>query len=138
MVTQDRHSNHGNTPSISTPAKEKGSRPSLILNTTIFIFLGLYTIFFLYHSVVTLAFPYILDYGEGPVFGVAKYMAAGNGIYLDITRPPYMSTNYTPLYFAINAAAIWLFGLSTTYGKLLSLLATFGLAGLIFMVVKGK
>lgn len=138
MITQDRRSNQSGTPSIPALAREKGLLPSLLFDSTIFVFLGLYTVFFLYHSIATISFPYILDSSAGAVFSVATHMAEGNGIYLDTAEPPYIGANYAPFYYVFNAAAIRLFGQSAMYGSLLSLLATLGLSGLVFVVVKGK
>lgn len=54
---------------------------------------------FLMHSGLLVSFPYMVDYGEAPLLDRAMRLAAGQSIYRrDLSVPPYIVTNYPPLY----------------------------------------
>lgn len=65
--------------------------------------------------------PYPLDYGEGVVLYQASRLASFSGIYpADVNTPPYFSTNYPPLFAAMQAPLVNLFGPAYWYGRLIS------------------
>ena len=69
------------------------------------------------------AYPYPVDYGEGPLLSQVGRLAAFENIYLaDLTHAPYTITNYPPLYMLLQVPLNWLFGPAFWYGRLLSLL----------------
>lgn len=79
-----------------------------------------------------LVFPYAVDYGEGPLLDQAARIIAGERLYKpDLDRPPYVITNYPPLYPALMAVGSSVSGWPLLMvGRIISLLATL-LSGLI-------
>ncbi len=76
-----------------------------------------------------LAFPYPLNYGEGPLLDQAVRLAGFENIYGgDLTRPPYVVSNYPPLFPLVQAPFVWLFGPAFWYGRLISLLCAAAVA----------
>jgi hypothetical protein len=69
-----------------------------------------------------LSFPYPLNYGEGPLLDQAVRLAGFRNIYEgDLTTPPYVISNYPPLFPLVQAPFVWLFGPAFWYGRLISL-----------------
>ena len=67
--------------------------------------------------------PYSMDYGEAPLVDQAMRLAAGENIYrADISTPPYTISNYPPLYIALLAVSVKIFGPASTFaiGRILS------------------
>jgi hypothetical protein len=63
------------------------------------LFLGVAAVFFLLHALLSIFFPYPLDYGEAPLIDQAMRLSAGQNIYRpDLSSPPYTVANYPPLY----------------------------------------
>jgi hypothetical protein len=63
-----------------------------------------------------------LDYGEAPLVDQAMRLAAGHNIYKpDLSAPPYTISNYPPLYVALLAPWVRLFGPSFAEGRFLSI-----------------
>lgn len=63
------------------------------------LFLGVAVLFFIIHALLSIFFPYPLDYGEAPLVDQAMRLAAGQNIYrTEIASPPYTITNYPPVY----------------------------------------
>ena len=91
--------------------------------------------FVAHYGVRAVAFPYPLDYGEGPLLEQAMRMADGVGIYRDVgAEPPWTVSNYPPLYPLLNSALPPVFGPAYWYGRAVSLLGAAGaglFAGLI-------
>ena len=76
-----------------------------------------------------LAFPYPLNYGEGPLLDQAVRLAGFENIYgSDLTRPPYVVSNYPPLFPLVQAPFVWSFGPAFWYGRMISLLAAAAVA----------
>jgi hypothetical protein len=70
-----------------------------------------------------LAFPYPLDYGEGPLLDQTLRLAAGENIYKnDFSIPPYTISNYPPLFPLLQVPFARLFGPAFWYGRLISVL----------------
>ncbi|CAN5646717.1 hypothetical protein BH24ACT18_BH24ACT18_02190 [soil metagenome] len=77
---------------------------------------------FLRHGWDALAFPFPLNYGEGPLLDQAVRLANFEGIYSsDLARAPYTISNYPPFYLLVQAPFVWLFGPELWYGRLISL-----------------
>ena len=77
---------------------------------------------FLRHGWDALAFPFPLNYGEGPLLDQAVRLANFEGIYSsDLTKAPYTISNYPPFYLLVQAPFVWLFGPELWYGRLISL-----------------
>jgi len=77
---------------------------------------------FLRHGWDALAFPFPLNYGEGPLLDQAVRLANFEGIYSsDLTRAPYTISNYPPFYLLVQTPFVWLFGPELWYGRLISL-----------------
>lgn len=85
---------------------------------------------------LALAYPYQLDYGEGLMLYQAQRLALGQGIYKGIAGYPYIFSNYAPLVQSLVAPFVALLGPSFLPGRLLSLAATIGLAGLLFSMAR--
>ena len=76
-----------------------------------------------------LTFPYPLNYGEGPLLDQAVRLAEFQSIYRsDLTEPPYVVSNYPPLFPLAQAPFVWLFGPAFWYGRLISLLSVAAVA----------
>jgi len=100
-------------------------------------FLGLALIIFLAQGVIALIFEYPLDYGEGQLLNQAFRITQGEPLYpADITTPPYLISNYPPVYILINAFFIWIFGPSLLIGRLIAFLSTLGSAFLIASILR--
>ncbi len=77
---------------------------------------------FVRHGWDALAFPFPLNYGEGPLLDQAVRLANFEGIYSsDLARAPYTISNYPPFYLLVQAPFVWLFGPELWYGRLISL-----------------
>lgn len=77
---------------------------------------------FLRHGWDALAFPFPLNYGEGPLLDQAVRLANFESIYSsDLARAPYTISNYPPFYLLVQAPFVWLFGPELWYGRLISL-----------------
>jgi ABC-type glycerol-3-phosphate transport system permease component len=92
---------------------------------------------FVRHGWNALAFPYPLNYGEGPLLDQVVRLAGFEDIYqIHLTTPPYVITNYPPLYMLIQAPLVWMFGPALWYGRLISLVSTAAVALLIAMTLR--
>ena len=114
-------------------AAHKGTRtPRVALGVaTAFLFLaqGLTTLLFLRHGWDALAFPYPLNYGEGPLLDQSVRLAQFQNIYrTDLSAPPYVVANYPPLFMLAQVPFVWLFGPALWYGRLISLLSVAAVA----------
>jgi hypothetical protein len=91
-------------------------------------------ILFVLHAYQAIAFPYQLDYGEGPILQIALEVARGRPMYPPVAEPPYLIASYEPAYYLVSALGVKLFGVGFWWGRLvstLSVLATALFAGLI-------
>jgi hypothetical protein len=88
------------------------------------------------HGLNALAFPYPLDYGEGPLLDQAVRLANFKNIYwADLTTPPYVVANYPPLFELAQAPFVWLFGPAFWYGRVISLISAVAVAILIALTL---
>jgi len=63
------------------------------------LFLGVAVLLFIIHALLSVFFPYPLDYGEAPLVDQAMRLAAGQNIYrTEMASPPYTIANYPPVY----------------------------------------
>ncbi len=75
------------------------------------------------NSQAALAFPFPLDYGEGPLLDQTLRLARYEAIYRnDFSTPPYTISNYPPLFPLIQAPFAWVFGPAFWYGRAISIL----------------
>jgi hypothetical protein len=90
---------------------------------------GLAALLFLRHGWEALAFPYPLNYGEGPLLDQAVRLAGFENIYrTNLSRPPYVIANYPPLFMLAQVPFVWLFGPALWYGRLISLVSVAAVA----------
>ncbi len=89
------------------------------------LYLWIGVLVFVAYGVMALSHRYPLDYGEAPLLDQAQRLAIGQNIYRrDLTTPPYTISNYPPLYSAMLAPVVALFGPGFFWGRLLALLGT--------------
>src|SRR5215212_7388859 len=87
---------------------------------------------FVRHGLAALAFPYPLNYGEGPLLDQVVRLQDLKNIYpADLSEPPYTVSNYPPLFLLLQAPFVWAFGPEFLYGRFISLASTIAVAGLI-------
>ncbi len=83
-----------------------------------------------------LAFPFPLDYGEGPILDQTLRLAQFENIYRDsFASPPYTVSNYPPLFQLIQVPLAWIVGPAFWYGRLISILSAVSAAGLIGLIL---
>ncbi len=109
------------------PHVEAGASVALLL------LLAVAALGFCAHQVLSVAYPYPLDYGEAPLVDQAMRMVAGQqmqsvqrmqfirGVYRrDISSPPYTISNYPPLYVLTLTPFVGLFGPNFWAGRAIS------------------
>jgi hypothetical protein len=83
-----------------------------------------------------LAFPFPLDYGEGPMLDQTLRLAHFETIYRNsFASPPYTVSNYPPLFQLIQVPFAWIVGPAFWYGRLISILSAVSAAGLIGLIL---
>ena len=83
-----------------------------------------------------LAFPFPLDYGEGPVLDQTLRLAHFENIYRNsFASPPYTVSNYPPLFQLIQVPLAWIVGPAFWYGRLISIVSAISAAGLIGLIL---
>jgi hypothetical protein len=83
-----------------------------------------------------LAFPFPLDYGEGPMLDQILRLARFENIYRNsFASPPYTVSNYPPLFQLIQVPLARIFGPAFWYGRLISILSAASAAGLIGLIL---
>ncbi len=105
--------------------------------------IALYALFFAYRAAVALLYPYPLEYGEGSVLNEAGQLLAGGfnpaRLYPTNDTAPWLATNYSPLYYYLNAALLTLVGPNSFLeGRLLSVLAVAWLVWLLYWLCRGE
>src|SRR5215813_9521020 len=71
-----------------------------------------------------LAFPFPLDYGEGPMLDQTSRLTHFENIYRNsFATPPYTVSNYPPLFQLIQVPLAWIVGPAFWYGRLISILS---------------
>lgn len=84
------------------------------------------------HCLSYLTFEMPLDDGEGFVLNQAKMISEGKSPYHPIDTPPFIVTNYPPVYIGILAILVKLFGIKLTLGRIISFIAGLGIIRLCF------
>ena len=85
----------------------------------------------------SLAFPFPLDYGEGPMLDQTLRLAQFENIYRNsFASPPYTVSNYPPLFQLIQVPLVWMAGPAFWYGRLISILSAVSAAGLIGLILQ--
>jgi hypothetical protein len=83
-----------------------------------------------------IAFPYSVDYGEGPLLAQTRALGHRENIYrADLSSPPYTISNYPPLYPLVLSPVSRIAGPAFWYGRLLSWLSIVAAATLIGLIV---
>jgi len=83
-----------------------------------------------------LAFPFPLDYGEGPILDQTLRLAQFESIYRNsFASPPYTVSNYPPLFQLIQVPLARIVGPAFWYGRLISILSAVSAAGLIGLIL---
>lgn len=83
-----------------------------------------------------LAFPFPLDYGEGPMLDQTLRLAGFETIYRNsFASPPYTVSNYPPLFQLIQVPWAWIVGPAFWYGRLISILSAVSAAALIGLIL---
>ncbi|HWQ15855.1 MAG TPA: DUF2029 domain-containing protein [Roseiflexaceae bacterium] len=91
--------------------------------------------FFAVRAAHLLAYPYPLDYGEGPLLAQVQLLRAGTplwALYADPGAPPYAVVNYPPAYHLASLLTSWPAGDPLLAGRLVSLLAALGSAAALW------
>jgi hypothetical protein len=104
---------------------------TLALAALLFLFLV-----YLIYAAALFRFPFDYDQGEGFELWDAVLLSRGEGIYLDNETFPFYSSNYGPLFPAILAPLVKLFGPKLWVGRVFSFLTTWVIGGTIFWIVR--
>jgi hypothetical protein len=92
--------------------------------------------FFIY-GFKAIAYPYSIDYGEGPLLDQTMRLARFHNIYSNsLNTPPYTISNYPPLYLLLQVPFAWVFGPAFWYGRLINLLSVLLTALFIFLTLR--
>ena len=79
---------------------------------------------FLDYNRQLIAFPFNVDYGEGPVLDQVMRLTRGETIYpRDISTPPYIIGNYPPMYHLVQLPFALIFGPAFWYGRVINLIS---------------
>ena len=83
-----------------------------------------------------LAFPFPLDYGEGPMLDQTLRLAQFEKIYRNtFASPPYTVSNFPPLFQLIQVPLAWMIGPAFWYGRLISILSAVSAAALVGLIL---
>ena len=82
-----------------------------------------------------LASPWSRDYGEGCVLAMVQLLAERGAYFPDMRDYPLVHGNYPPVFIALNWPLYALFGPSLFFPRLLSVLATAVLLGVLFVLL---
>jgi Dolichyl-phosphate-mannose-protein mannosyltransferase len=102
----------------------------------LWFFLPAAVVIFLLSGLVSISFPYSLDYGEAPLIDQAMRLAAGENIYRpNIDTPPYTIANYPPGYVIALVPFLNWSDSPFVMGRTISLLATMLSAAFIGLTI---
>ncbi|HUL79159.1 MAG TPA: glycosyltransferase family 39 protein [Vicinamibacteria bacterium] len=93
---------------------------------------------FLFRAFLYLRSPFSSEYGEGQVLALVQQVVRDGTLFSDVQRYPMLLSNYPPVFMLLNAPGFRLFGPSLVQPRLLSLLATLALAGLLFALLRRR
>jgi hypothetical protein len=87
-------------------------------------------------AVSSLAFPFPLDYGEGPILDQTIRLLHFENIYRhEFSGPPYSVSNYPPLFQVIQLPLAGVFGAAFWYGRAISIASAIAAAVMIGLVL---
>ncbi len=93
--------------------------------------------YFVWHQTRAVAFPFPLDYGEGPLLEQARRLAHGQNIYhADLGDYPFTIANYPPVFPALLSLGVRAFGCSYTMGRALTFVAALACAAHVGAIVR--
>jgi hypothetical protein len=95
-----------------------------IVTFLLFTWTGLYALFFLYHGVRLLIFPFDIDNSEGYLLHQGMRLARGEFLYPPINDFPYTVDNYPPLYPLLLALGYVFTGVNFFWARFISFGAT--------------
>ncbi len=79
---------------------------------------------FIDHAQRALEYPYVLNYGEGPLLDQTLRLGRGDNLYpVHLDAPPYTITNYPPVYLLAQLPLVEASGVSFTWGRAISLVS---------------
>lgn len=84
------------------------------------------------HSWQVIFFPWQLDFDEGINANASWLLSQGVNIYRPNPPDHFISSMYPPLYFALNAAAMKLWGLNLWSGRLIALIGALGAGAMLW------
>jgi hypothetical protein len=114
-----------------------GGRPPLsLLAPFAVLLLALWQ--FLAASFRFLRSPYSPDFGEGQVMALVQRVLWDGTLFGDMQRYPMVLSNYPPVYVLLNVPGFRLFGPSLLQPRLVSFLATLGIAGFLFALLRRR
>ena len=108
---------------------------SYLLATMVVLGFGVYVVAFFLHSFAVILHPWSVDYVEVPELNRALRMAKGESIYTKWESPPFLESNYTPLFTWIHS---WFVDAQKPLfwpGRLINVFLTICSAGLISRIV---
>ena len=113
---------HGRYARVGTRAGLLRAGTALILGAVVAANL----VFFARHTAQVLAYPYPLDYGEGPLLAQAALLRAGaslHQLYGPLDQAPYLVVNYPPVYLLATLIVTYTTGNLLLAGRLVSLVS---------------
>ncbi len=102
------------------------------------VFSALVLIICVVYQLLSVTFPYSMDYGEAPLVDQAMRLASGQNIYrTDISTPPYTISNYPPVYVAVLAIGVKIFGVTSAFffGRIISVLSAWAAVIMIILII---
>jgi hypothetical protein len=119
--------------------RKKLTLPGIIFGLTLLLLvarLGVSVFEYARLARAALAFPFPLDYGEGPMLDQTLRLAHFENIYRNsFASPPYTVSNYSPLFQLIQVPLARIVGPAFWYGRLISVLSAVSAAGLIGLIL---
>lgn len=113
------------------------ARGDRIASRALIVVAALVVVLFVLHAARAIAFPFPLDYGEGPLLEQGRRLAAGENIYRPgLADYPFTIANYPPLYPALVAVLFKAVGPSYAAARVLTLAASLSCAALVFSIVR--
>lgn len=88
------------------------------------------------HAIVSILYPYQLDYGEGFLLLFSSEIAQGQNIYHHLTDYPYVPVIYTPLYTLICAAFFKVTGVTFAVGRAVSVGSAVLIGALVYLILR--
>jgi hypothetical protein len=80
--------------------------------------------------------PYEIDYGEAVLLQGAANIAHGQVVYNDYQRYPFVAATYPPVFPALCAIGVRMFGMSFAFGRMLSILSALAVTVLIWLILR--